>query len=351
MEIQVRNVHEALPKGIQALKLHGVRNQSRNGPVIRMSGPVTTIFERPTERVLFHVGRDDNPFFHFFEALWMLAGRNDVAFVRQFVQRMETFSDDGVTLNGAYGYRWKNWFVPHSEDTEEVLGTPIDQLAIVAERLKADPTDRRSVVGMWDPAHDLGLNSKDLPCNTHIYFGISPSGTLDMTVCCRSNDLIWGLCGANAVHFSVLQEYMAARIGVPVGIYYHVSNNYHAYLEVMEPLLERAALDTPCQYGLGYVEPFPLIGPEGVDVFHDDLEEFFKKDARGLYDTQFFTKLAMPLFTAHLMFKSVKGEAKYTEPMAYLDDYCVPCDWRAAALGWLSRRHDNWRMTKGAASA
>ena len=73
---------------------------------------------------------------------------------------------------------------------------------------------------MWDAKKDLThLNiSKDLPCNTHVYFSIR-DGFLDMTVCNRSNDLIWGCCGANAVHMSYLQEYVAIMCGVDIGFY------------------------------------------------------------------------------------------------------------------------------------
>ena len=67
---------------------------------------------------------------------------------------------------------------------------------------------------MWDAKQDLSHRneSKDLPCNTHVYFSIR-EGFLDMTVCNRSNDLIWGCCGANAVHMSFLQEYVATMWG------------------------------------------------------------------------------------------------------------------------------------------
>jgi hypothetical protein len=41
--------------------------------------PVVTCYSAPTQRVLFSPMRDANPFFHLMEALWMLAGRDDVA--------------------------------------------------------------------------------------------------------------------------------------------------------------------------------------------------------------------------------------------------------------------------------
>ena len=50
-----------------------------------------------------------------------------------------------------------------------------------------------------------------------------------MTVCNRSNDMIWGLLGANAFHFSFLHQVMAESIGVPMGYYYQFSNNAHFY--------------------------------------------------------------------------------------------------------------------------
>src|SRR5690606_6235064 len=139
--------------------------------------------------------RDANPFLHFFESLWMLAGRNDVDYMTRLVRRFAAYSDDGKTFNGAYGYRWRKWFGR-------------DQLQQIIGALRSNPQDRRCVLGMWDAGHDLGLQSADLPCNTHIYFRIQDD-RLNMTVCNRSNDAIWGAVGANVVHMSFLQEYMA----------------------------------------------------------------------------------------------------------------------------------------------
>ena len=55
-----------------------------------------------------------------------------------------------------------------------------------------------------------------------------------MTVCCRSNDIIWGTYGTNAVHFSMLQEYLAARLNAQLGVYRHISDSFHAYSSVLE---------------------------------------------------------------------------------------------------------------------
>ena len=92
--IYARNVSEALYLGLQSLKENGIWQESRAGRVIEHPSPVMTTYTQPAERVLFYPARDANPFFHLFEALWMLAGRNDLFYVAQFNSRMKDFSDD-----------------------------------------------------------------------------------------------------------------------------------------------------------------------------------------------------------------------------------------------------------------
>ena len=83
--IYADNVNEAYAIGLLHLKHTGVREDSRNGPVLVMPTPVTTVTRRPWERVLLDPERRANPFFHLFECLWMLSGSNDGKFLDQFV--------------------------------------------------------------------------------------------------------------------------------------------------------------------------------------------------------------------------------------------------------------------------
>lgn len=69
MEIlKVRNVQHALPEGIRLLEYFGNWQDSRNGRVVSMPCPVTTVYSKPTERVLFWDLRNANPFFHLMES-------------------------------------------------------------------------------------------------------------------------------------------------------------------------------------------------------------------------------------------------------------------------------------------
>ncbi len=345
--IDVRNVQEALPEGIRLLQNVGIHRESRNGPVLVHDGPVTTLYRRPRERVIFWPERDANPFFHFMESLWMLAGRRDVEFVSRYVGSMKQFSDDGKIFHGAYGHRWINHF-KHIQDGEQV--GYMHQLLTVGTMLKRNPEERRAVVGMWDPETDLAASGKDLPCNTHMYFSINKDGALDMTVCNRSNDIIWGAYGANAVHMSYAQEYVAGVVGCPVGRYWQWSNNYHAYLKTFTPLLKLAdEVATPHRlfldrYSNRLVQPYPLMStPE--QQWREDLALFMEEDVYiGLRD-RFFTSVAHPIKMAHLAYKKGSGEERYITALEIIEQ-CRASDWRLACEQWLTRRLEKHRRAQ-----
>lgn len=325
-----RNVHQALPEMLDQLNRFGLRMDSRNGGVLKFDSPVSTLYTEPRERVLFWADRDANPFFHLMESLWMLGGRMDVAFLAQFVKRMEEYSDDGETLHGAYGYRWRT-----------LMG--MDQLELISSALKIDPTCRRQVLQMWDAGYDLDqIDKRDLPCNTQAYFQRTKEGALDMMVSNRSNDMLWGAYGANAVHFSVLQEYIAARIGCKVGRYWQVSFNMHAYTKI----LDKTKIQNLCllvgdaykmnrldPYASEEVAPFPLVnGP--IEQWDEDLKMFLDSNGVviGLRDV-FFRRVAVPMMEAHIHWRN----GNIPEAINRAKNIAAT-DWRKACIEWLQRR-------------
>jgi len=338
MHIRTRNVHLAYPAVLDMLEGHGVKRESRNGPVDRFAEPVIIEYTHPTERVCFWPERDANPFFHLIESLWMLAGRNDVAPMSRIVKNMASFSDDGETFHGAYGYRWRRQF-------------KFDQVHEIIKVLKENPDDRRCVLQMWESAIDLNMEGKDFPCNVMATFEIDHRGELNMSVFNRSNDIVWGALGANAVHFSVLQEYMAAYIGVPVGRYYQISTNLHAYLDTLaqvEMLADHrkiGGLRNPHD-GLGRV---PLVNGD-PNMWDRDLDIYWgcmdtigpgSMDAAEFYDP-FFAEVAQPLTVSHYLFKNLKGERKYLESIAWSEKIADEA-WRIACVQWIERRYNKWQ--------
>jgi thymidylate synthase len=333
--IEARNAHTALPELMYRMLQQGVHRESRNGPVVRIPGPCTIVYYRPQERVVFWPERAANPFFHLLEALWMLDGRNDISFVANIVPRMRDYSDDGITMHGAYGHRWRVHF-------------GFDQIDRIAEALKNDPDDRRQVLTMWDPREDLASISRDLPCNTHAYFSRDADGRLDMMVCNRSNDSVWGALGSNVVHFSFLQELIAGKIGCPMGKYWQVSNNMHLYLGKHEELMKTLAFrafPSKCEdpYKEGYVDATPLLPQGNPERFLRDLRIFLDEGVVLGVTDPFIRKVAAPMTRT---LSALKGESpdRYDQAIEILGEMPVASDWQAAAVQWVEQKRTAWKV-------
>lgn len=314
-----------------------VLEESRNGPVAVAKGPVLIRNDKPMNRVLFSAKRNANPFFHFMEALWMLAGRKDLPVLTQFNKQMTKYSDDGgLTQPAAYGHRWRSFF-------------GVDQIKIVINELRNNPNSRRAVLSMWGPANDLSLlaaGGADVPCNTNCFFTVR-NGKLHMSVQCRSNDMWWGAHGANAVHFSILQEYIAAHLVLGVGAMFQYAWNYHLYTDVVKGNLLGLAqeVEETDLYASGAVSATPLFTPDDVIQFDEQLPAFmnwvadFNPAGACPSDHPTLLDVAAPMLWAW-------KEHKQKDYLAALDVAFIgsdSSDWQRACVGWLERakeRHD-----------
>lgn len=208
-----RNSGILYPAEFNALLGHrGHTVHSRWGETLEAS--VVSNVLRPAEIVPFAYGRQANHFGMLAEALWVLSDVEEVRLLRTFNDRLSEFSDDGITLYGAYGPR---------------LNRHPDQVREAIRILREDADSRQVVLSIWRPG-DLGRKTKDLPCNDMVMFKIR-DGKLNMTVMNRSNDIHWGLFGVNMPQFSLLQNHVANMVGVDVGVQSHVSDSLHLYLE------------------------------------------------------------------------------------------------------------------------
>jgi hypothetical protein len=341
--IDTTNAHSALPIALQLLYSKGIKEVTRNGPVLRMPTPVTTVYQNPLERLVFHPWRDQNPFFLCVEALWIIAGRDDLKPLTRFVKRMADYSDDGgKTQPAAYGKRLRGHFWADANDLESEKR--LDQLEWVVRRLQANPGDRRVVLQMWDPEVDAAAadrGGKDVPCNLTLLPWVE-SGHLHLTVFNRSNDAIWGAYNANAVQFGTILEYLSLRVGIPVGTLTTVANNLHMY-EVTAPpdgpnseFTDYPLLSiTPAV--LGYVglsgNTVPRICQEDLAMFFEYKTHETQLKARSTY----LRSVACPLVMAHEHYKAHTGMDRYTGAQEILRQ--MPgCEWRLSAQIWLQKR-------------
>lgn len=329
--LHVPNVESALMNGVRLILADHVVEDSRNGIVKVCPQPVTTVYARPEQRVLFCPVRNANPFFHYMESLWMLAGRNDAKAPGYYAEQIKSYANEDGTLDGAYGYRWR-W--------------PDDQIAEIVKQLSRDRTTRRAVLQMWEP-HDLFNNSLDKPCNTACMFRVRDR-SLDMVITCRSNDAIWGAYGANAVHFSILQEYIAKMCGLSTGLMYQMSANLHIYAErpdvkrYVEHLQTRGSERPAYAFEYG-VEPAPTPVFDLADV------EFAREEATSLMET-IFNQGMHPYADDYRTSAARTGVRMHNAYAAYKAKDFIKAmslcssieqeDWRAACGAWLARREE-----------
>lgn len=321
------------------------QRDSRNGPVLEVPNISIVKWNQGTPFVSMDPVRDANCFFALAESVWMAEGRNDLPFLLHFNSAFGQYSDDGKEVRGsAYGKRWRDWFL---DDEGHVL----DQIPRLVEELAQDPNSRRGVLLMWD-AVDLNLNSKDVPCNTQVYFLVR-DGRLDMTVTNRSNDVTYGLFGSNVVHFHFLMAYVSmlvrrrmSELGksqvIEPGDYYQVTNNLHVYVDFPITMKIREDINgrinrpsgLPSRPALSMSGSLPSVY-EDVEAFDADCKFFcdnYTHVSGGWARSAFGKETLDPMLTAWNLRKAGKLE----EALAVLAPRSSA--WCQSGAAWLRRR-------------
>jgi thymidylate synthase len=208
-----RNATSAFIDLLDALLRSGDVVVVRGQEIKELRSRLITI-QLPTERVYVIPNRRNNIFGTIAEAVWVIAGRNDVAFLERYLERAREFSDDGKVWRAGYGPRLRDWY-----------GT--DQLKEVVRILKDEPSSRRAALSLFDPARDY-IDSKDVPCNNWLHFLIRDN-RVHLNAAIRSNDVMWGFSGINTFEWSLLLEMMAYWTGCQVGEFSYFVSSLHIY--------------------------------------------------------------------------------------------------------------------------
>ncbi|MGD8214468.1 thymidylate synthase [Aestuariimicrobium sp. Y1814] len=180
---------------------------------------VTFSLENPRQRWISARTPPINPAFALAETVWILDGRNDLAFLSPWNTTYSNFVGPSAAVYGAYGERLRSRF-------------GIDQLEQTYRALTSTPESRQAVLSIWDPRSDLPgrdgqSRSRDIPCNITSLLKVSDN-RLYWTQVMRSNDLIRGL-PYNFVQWTTIQEVFAGWLGLEVGEYFHLSDSLHIY--------------------------------------------------------------------------------------------------------------------------
>lgn len=306
---EARNTNLMAPNVYRAILKEGIVEHSRNGRVLAFSEPCAFVYTHPSEMVNVDTVRDCNPFFHLMEAAAMVADHNSVEFLSYFCSNMGQYSDDGKTYNAFYGTR---------------MGSQFNQVATL---LHKDPDTRQAVIQLWDK-RDILKDTKDKACNMSMVFR-AHQGILDMTVFCRSNDLIYGgVSGANVVHFPFIHAVLCFELGYVQGKFNHVVNNAHVYVDNphINHLLDIKAWDVSDDY---MVE----IDCDRISIayFVAVASRFPTRIGSMVGAGQYINSVLIPMYNA---FAEHKRSNNGLDFCLEIRDNC----WQKAAIQWLERR-------------
>lgn len=236
-------------------KLRGAQECAPRGLAIKELIDCNIEITNPLDRIIQTPDRKTNVSYAFGELLWYLSGRNDLKTIGYYSTRMVSFSDDGLTLNSAYGYRI---FGHHP-----MIG--FDQWAHVKKLLTEDPDSRQAIIHLHTPNDK---KTKDEVCTLSLQFLIR-AGKLQMITTMRSNDIVLGFT-YDVFSFTMLQEMMAYELKVEIGSYFHKVGSMHIYERDFN-LLDAPNLSGPT---------FPMLPiGGGVDYFKGFLP--YEESARG----------------------------------------------------------------------
>ena len=326
---QHRNISFASFNAFRDLLARGERLFVR-GEEVREIRNRLTVLRKPLERCLFMPGRGNSVFAAIAETVWVVAGRNDVDWLKTYVPRAPDYSDDGGhTWRAGYGPRLRNW-------------NGVDQLKEVRDLIRGESGTRRAAMGLFDPASDF-IASKDIPCNNWLHWLVR-DGNLHLNVAVRSNDAMWGFSGINAFEWSVLHQMMAYWCTTPVGDETFFASSFHLYkrhYEKAERVVKLFRGVSCYDYGLACPSfSTPLEELSGTLKKWFNMEAEFRANSASLLRIQDhiadpFLTAALELCRIHLMIASGCDEAKVVSMLQRMPS----SDFAAAGWEYVMRKN------------
>lgn len=239
------------------------------------------------------------PFSALGEFCWYLSGRSDFHSIDYYIKGAyeldKDVEEDGVTISGAYGPR--------------LIGS--GQLEQVIQLLTRKATTRQAVIQLFD-AEDLASGQRDVPCTCTLQL-LNRAGALEMVVYMRSNDAYKGL-PHDVFCFTLLQEWIACRVGLEPGTYKHAVGSLHIYNDDFERV--KRYLNEGLQSKLSPMPSMPKEDPIGALGALLDAEQALRTMPAGLATAKAYEVALDPfwadlvrLLRAYRHFKNRDGEA------------------------------------------
>jgi len=306
--------------------LEALREVTNSGKVITVRGQETKEIQtfvmgiyHPDQRVICMPHRNNNIFAAIAETLWVLAGRNDIAFLSKYLPRAADFSDDGLVWRAGYGKRLRNF------DIGNIGNDHVDQIRENIDLLNEDNTTRRAVMSIFDPADDFVRGTKDTPCSNWIHSMIRDN-KLHSTIAVRSNDIMWGMSGINLFEWSVVMQLFAACTDTKIGEMNYLADSCHLY----DRHYDRAQKIVSRYYGVEGFIPMYSMGFGSIPIVVKDLDD---------WDEQLSYLMA-----------AIESDDKYgtlqSNTMDIMQDpFLIECGWMLLLYKFITKNNDKQDLT------
>jgi Thymidylate synthase len=183
--------------------------------------------------------------FLFGEAYWILTADDRLETIAPYCPPISNFSDNGVTLAGAYGPRIAK------------------QIPYIVNGLRENKNSRQAVLTIWTPNPE---KSKDIPCTTSVQFLIRHD-SLHLILEMRSSD-IWLGWPYDIFNFTMLALYMITLLrpqyNLKLGNIYFRAGSQHLYQE-------NVGQATQCLRGSGEFIKYEPLNEDEFSAPHDVL--------------------------------------------------------------------------------
>ncbi len=186
------------------------------------------------------------------ELLWFIEGSGDERRLAEILHgtrdpiKKTIWSPNAETTSGSkfkpkypgdlgriYGVQWRDWNISRAPWSME--SDTVDQLAVLIDSIKQDPTSRRLILSAWNPGE---LDQMALPpCHMFSQFFVQ-DGELSCQMYQRSCDMFLGV-PFNIASYSLLTHMIAHVCGLRVGEFIWTGGDCHIYKNHIDQVTEQ----------------------------------------------------------------------------------------------------------------
>lgn len=180
------------------------------------------------------------------ELLWIISGSTNTKVLqekgvniwndnssREFLDKRGLKGYEEGDIGPSYGFQWRHFGAEYKGMKEDYKGKGVDQLLLVINMLKSDPSSRRIVLNSWNASQ---IDIIALPmCHVMCQFDVNERRELKCTMFQRSADVGLGV-PFNIASYSLLTHMIAQICDLKATEFIHMIGDAHIYLNHIRPL-------------------------------------------------------------------------------------------------------------------